>query len=384
MRDTVWLIRRTTLAMLRSYKSLLLYLLTPVIGIGLAFLIYSGQGDVSVRIGIVNQDGEQLVASDVVRFLDGINNVEWSPVQEEEARELVLAGELDAAAILPSGFSAGVEAGKGESLIELVALEGSMAVSYIRAYLDPYIGNLTAIGRMAQSGGGESFDSVYAKYKAAEFGLLTEEVADTSAQQDMANRAIGYLIIFMMFSAVNLSAFMIKEKEDRTYFRVLASPVSAKAYVMSNVAVNMLVLLVQMAIMLVVMIAGFGIEPGLPLWQLVIALLMFAWVAVALSLVIVAFSSNSMMASAMQNSLIITSCLLAGCMFPIDAMPQAMRAIADFLPQRWLLDTISKLQQGAAATDLTMNVLTLLAFAAMFSLLAIYKFGRNKDARTYI
>jgi len=383
MRDTIWLIQRTTLAMLRSYKSLLLYLLTPVIGIGLAFLIYSGQGDVSVRIGIVNQDGEQAVASDVVHFLDSIRNVEWSDVQEEEARELVLAGELDAAAILPSGFSAWVKGGKEEFPIELVALEGSMAASYIRSYLDPYIGNLMAIGRTAQSGG-ESFDTVYANYKAAEFGLLTEDVADTSAQRDMANRAIGYLIIFMMFSAVNLSAFMIKEKENRTYFRVLASPVSAKAYVTSNVAVNMLVLLVQMAIMLVVMIAGFGIKPGLPLWQLVAVLLIFAWVAVALSLVIVAFASNSMAASAMQNSLIITSCLLAGCMFPIDGMPQAMRTIADFLPQRWLLDTISKLQQGAAAADLTMNVLTLLAFAAMFSMLAIYKFGRNRDARTYV
>ncbi|MFF2890820.1 ABC transporter permease [Paenibacillus sp. NPDC057967] len=383
MRDTIWLIRRTALTMLRSYKSLLLYLLTPVLGIGLAFLIYSGPGDVSVRIGVVNQDGEQVVASDVVHFLDGISQVEWSDVQEEEARELVLAGELDAAVILPSGFSAGVKTGKAESPIELIALEGSAAASYIRSYLDSYMGNLTTIGMMAQSGG-DSFDTVYVKYKAAEFGLLSEEVTDTSAQRDMANRAIGYLIIFMMFSAVHLSAFMIKEKENRTYFRVLASPVSAKAYVTSNVAVNMLVLLVQMAIMLVVMIVGFGIEPGLPIWQLVVVLLMFAWVAVALSLVIVAFANNSMSASAMQNSLIITSCLLAGCMFPIDAMPQAMRVIADFLPQRWLLDTISKLQQGAALADLSMNLLTLLAFAAMFSLLAIYKFGHNKHARTYV
>ncbi|RJE86170.1 ABC transporter permease [Paenibacillus sp. 1011MAR3C5] len=383
MRDTIWLIRRTALAMLRSYKSLLLYLLTPIIGIGLAFLIYSGSGDVSVRIGVVNQDGEQPIAADVIDFLDGISHVERSDVQEEEARALVLAGELDAAAILPSGFSAGVKAGKAESPIELVALEGSMAASYMRSYLDPYIGNLTAIGMRTQNGG-ESFDTVYAKYKAAEFQLQSEEVADISAQRDMTNRAIGYLIIFMMFSAVNLSAFMIKEKENRTYFRVLASPVSAKAYVASNVAVNMLVLLVQMAIMLVVMIAGFGIEPGLPLWQLVAVLLLFAWVAVALSLVIIAFASNSMAASAMQNTLIITTCLLAGCMFPIDAMPQAMRMIADFLPQRWLLDTISKLQQGTAIADLSMNLLTLLAFAVTFSLLAIYKFGHNKHARTYV
>lgn len=383
MKDTMWLVTRTAITMLRGYKSLLLYLLTPVIGIGLAFLIYGGSGDAPLRIGVVNLDGEQVITKDVIGFLEGIEHVELSMVREDEARAFIISGQLEAAVVLPSGFAAGVMDGNTKASAEMISLQGSTTASFIRSYLDLYIGNLSALGAAAQSGGPE-YDTIYANYKAANFRLLAEEVADSSAERDMTNRAIGYLIIFMMFSAVNLSSFMIKEKENRTYYRVLASPVSAKAYVASNVAMNMLVLLVQIAVMLAVMVLGFGIDLGLPLWQLVIALLFFAWVAVAFSLVIVAFASSSMAASAVQNTLIITTCLLAGCMFPIDAMPRAMRAIADFLPQRWLLDTIGKLQQEAAAADLTMNVLTLLAFAAMFTLLAIYKFGRNKDSRTFV
>ncbi len=57
------------------------------------------------------------------------------------------------------------------------------------------------------------------------------------------------------------------------------------------------------------------------------------------------FFKNSSSANAMQNMVIVPTCLLAGCYFPYDIMPSAVQKVANFLPQRWLLDTVSKLQQ---------------------------------------
>jgi ABC-2 type transport system permease protein len=56
-----------------------------------------------------------------------------------------------------------------------------------------------------------------------------------------------------MFSAVNMSEMILKEKENRTFLRLLSSPVSAKMYVLSNVAVNIVIMLVQIIVTLVVM-----------------------------------------------------------------------------------------------------------------------------------
>ena len=83
----------------------------------------------------------------------------------------------------------------------------------------------------------------------------------------------------------------------------------------------------------------------------------------------------------MQNLVIVPTCLLAGCYFPYDIMPNAVQKVANFLPQRWLLDTIAKLQQGIPFSELYLNILILFAFAIAFFLIAIYKFGRNNDEK---
>jgi ABC-2 type transport system permease protein len=53
----------------------------------------------------------------------------------------------------------------------------------------------------------------------------------------------------------------------------------------------------------------------------------------------------------------------------------------DFLPQRWTLDTISKLQQGSHFGSLYLNYMILIAFAGAFFLIAIYKFGKNNSVQ---
>ncbi|MBO1578575.1 ABC transporter permease [Bacillus sp. XF8] len=68
-------------------------------------------------------------------------------------------------------------------------------------------------------------------------------------------------------------------------------------------------------------------------------------------------------------------------MLKVQLLPASAQKIAGFLPQRWLLDTVAKLQQGMQFTDLYLNILILFIFAIAFFLIAIYKFDRNNDAR---
>ncbi|MEH7745595.1 ABC transporter permease, partial [Neobacillus drentensis] len=58
--------------------------------------------------------------------------------------------------------------------------------------------------------------------------------------------------------------------------------------------------------------------------------------------------------------------------------------IADFLPQRWTLDTLTKLQEGNAMSGLYMNFIILFAFAAAFFLIAIYRFSRNHTTQNFV
>ncbi|UVI29082.1 ABC transporter permease [Paenibacillus spongiae] len=382
MSDTLWLIRKTMITTFKNYKNLLLYIGMPILGILLASLIHGGSGETALNIGIVNHDKGQAVTEDTVQFILQLEHVQAEEIKESEARDLIVSGELDAVLMFPGGFAESLKNGAPGS-VQIVSIKGTQVTGYVSSYLNAYINNIAAIGRTVQ-GDTASFDTIYKGYRQSDFELSAAKVEDRSANYGMTKQTIGYLLIFMLFSAVNLSGIIIKEKENRTYYRLLASPISPRTYVASNVIVNLFMMMIQIAVTLIVMIRFFHIDPGIPFWQMFLLLLLFAMVAIGLSLVIVAFADNSMTANALQSMLIMPTCLLAGCLFPIEVMPASIQRIADFLPQRWLLDTFGKLQQGSSLESLLLNLGILLAFAAVLSLIAIYRFGRNKEMRSYI
>ncbi|MBW7459119.1 ABC transporter permease, partial [Paenibacillus sepulcri] len=284
--------------------------------------------------------------------------------------------------VIGAGFSKSVLEGK-PGHIGIQSLKGAQVTAYMKSMLAGYIDNISAIGKIS-AGDTAKFEQLYDSYRGTDFKLSAQSVNDTSSTKDMSYQSIGYLIMFMMMSAVNLSELILKNRENRTYFRILSSPVDARTYVMSNVFVNLCIMMAQIVVALFFMFVIFGLEPGIPAVEMLGIMSLFALVSVSLSLVVVAFSKNTAMAGAMQNLIVTPTCLLSGCFFPISIMPEAIRRIADFLPQNWVLQSISKLQSGGALSGIWFNLAVLLAFAVVFFLIATYKFGRNNDTRNFV
>ncbi|TCW49054.1 ABC-2 type transport system permease protein [Bacillus thuringiensis] len=381
MKDILWLIRKTLAALFKNKKGLLLIVSLPIIGTLISFSIYGNVGQGTLNIGVINKEN-QPIANDTVKFLEGLNHVNVSKIKESEVEDKLISKKLDGVITLQSSFSESVREGK-PSHIEVSSIKGDQVTVFIKSYLYNYVDNIAAISKVA--GADQStFNSMYAGYQKSSFKVKAETLEDTSKNKDMTNQTIGYLIMFMLFSAANLSGIILKEKENRTYFRLLSTLIDGKKFILSNVAVNMIILTVQIVIAVLFMKYVFHTNINMPFTVMIGVLMIFALIAIGLSLVIVSFSKSSTASNAMQNIVIVPTCLLAGCYFPYDIMPKAVQKVADFLPQRWLLDTISKLQQGIPFSELYLNILILFAFAIAFFLIAIYKFGRNNDARNFV
>lgn len=381
MKDILWLIQKTLSVLLKNKKSLLIIISLPIIGTLISFSIYGNVGQGTLNIGIVNKQNEP-IANDTINFLEGLNHVNVSKVKESEVEDKLTSKKLDGVITLDSGFSTSVREGKPNH-IEIASIKGDQVTVFIKSYLYNYIDNIAAISKVAGTDQ-STFNSMYAGYQKSSFKVKSETLEDTSKNKDMTNQTMGYLIMFMLFSAVNLSGFILKEKENRTYFRLLSTPIDGKKFILSNVAVNMMILILQIVIAVLFMTNVFHTNINMPFIVMIGVLMIFALIAVGLSLVIVSFSKSSAASNAMQNIVIVPTCLLAGCYFPYDIMPKAVQKVANFLPQRWLLDTIAKLQQGIPFSELYVNILILFAFAIAFFLIAIYKFGRNNDARNFV
>ncbi|WP_127495618.1 ABC transporter permease [Paenibacillus glycanilyticus] len=382
MNNILWIVRKQLLSTFRKRSSWIVYFGLPVAAILLSMLIYGSSSGGTLKVGILNQEGDKTLTQDAIHFVEGLNNVKITMVDQASMNKDIASGKLDSGLIFEEGFAGSVRNGQPAHL-RIVSAKGAEVTSYVKALLEGYVGNVASIGQSTKNDA-DAFDAIYADYKKSSFKFESESLEDTAKYKDMTYQTIGFLLMFLLFSAVNMSNLILKERENRTFLRLLSSPLSARGFVLGNVLVTFIIQVLQIVVTLLVLKYAIGIDSGMPFGEMLGILLLFSLVAIALALLLTAFSKNSKGASALQTLIITPTCLLAGCFFPSEIMPDTVQKISSFLPQHWLLDTITKLQDGQAIGSLALNLFILLAFAVVFTLIAIYRFNRNNDVKQFI
>ncbi len=381
MKDILWLVGNTLSVTFRKKKNIIMYLFMPLIGIFIALVAYGGDTKTNLHVGVVNHD-QQVISQDTVKFLQGLKNVKVSKINESQIQDKITSGTLDTVITLDEGYSESVLKGAPQH-IEITSIKGAAITGYVKSYLYQYIDNISTISQIAD-GNQQAFDKMYKDFQTSTFKVTTQVVTDTSKGKGMTYTTVGFLIMIMLMSAGNMSEIILTEKENRTYFRLLSTPISARKYILSNVIVNMIVMTIQVIITLTVLTTVFNIDIQIPLIEAALVLFTFALVAVGLALVIVSFSNSRSAANALQNLIVLPTVMLSGCFWPLEVMPDSLQKIANFLPQRWTLSTITALQEGNTLGSLYLNFMILLGFALAFFLIAIYKFGRNNNTKSFV
>ncbi len=293
-RDIWFLATRTLLMTFRKRSTLILYFGLPIAGIVATFLLYGSVGTTELRVGVVNEDSGQRIAEDTVGFVKNLDHVSIVHVSRNELKEQLAANKLDSGLIIDSGFSESVLSGSPDH-IAIESVKGAQVTGYMKSMLRGYIDNVAAMGKIA-GGDGTTFQQIYDQYRSSAFKLTSESVNDTSLAKQMSYQSIGFLLLFMLNSAASLAELMLKHRENRTYYRILSSPINAKTYVLANIAVNAVVMLAQIVIALFFMKVVFHMDPGISVFEMFALLAIFAVVSISLSLVIIAFSKSSGMA----------------------------------------------------------------------------------------
>ncbi|MFB7303056.1 ABC transporter permease [Heyndrickxia sporothermodurans] len=381
MKDILWLVQNTLSMTFKQKKNIIMYLLMPLIGIFISLIAYGSDQKMILHVGVVNHDKSQITA-DTIKFLEDLDNVKITKIEESNVQEKITSGSLDTVITFDQGYSESVLHGEPNH-IQLTSIKGAEITGFIKSYLYQYIDNISTFGKVA-NGNQQTFDSMYKNFQKTNYKLITKSLTDTSKNNEMTHQTIGFLIMIMLLSAGNMSEIILSEKENRTYFRLLSTPINARTYILSNMIVNMIVMIVQVLITLTVMTTIFHINLNIPFWEALAVMFLFALIAIGISLLTTSFANNRSAAGALQNLIVMPTVMLSGCFWPVEVMPSSIQKVANFLPQRWTLDTLTKLQDGNTLGSLYLNIMILLAFAAAFFLIAIYKFSRNQDTRNFV
>jgi ABC-2 type transport system permease protein len=233
-------------------------------------------------------------------------------------------GELSAVIIVPTGY--------GES----VAATGAPAT--VTVFTDP--SQSAADGATKQLVG-----YVLAQVNQAASGQPPAVAPDFRSVQTNDLSFISYLVPSILgMSIMQLGVFsavpLVADREKLIFKRLHATPLRRWQLVGSNVLMRLIIAVIQTVMIVGVGSAVFGVQVS-GNWLLIGALVLLGSLTfIALGYVIGSFASTEESANGMTSVVQFPLMFLSGTFFPIEAMPDALRAVARAMPLTYLGDAL--------------------------------------------
>jgi ABC-2 type transport system permease protein len=365
----------------RKKSNIIAFLILPVALVVISMLLFGSASSAATRVGVSNMDNGKL-SEEMVKSFEAAEKFNIIAVGEDAVKDMVAEGKVDCVLVIPPGFTEAVYKGNKVEL-KLISVRGEDVTAWIENYSNLYMVNLLDIAK-ASAGSKENFHEIYEGFKLGSLKVEIEKLEDITNSKGITSQAVGFLIMFMMIAATITSTLILKEKKNRTYFRILSAPVNAKTYMLGNVAANMVIVAIQSVLVIAGITKLVGINTFIPNWQLFIILICFGLVSIGFGLLIVAFSETTVQAGNLSTLIITPTCMIGGCFWPVEFMPQTLQNLSYFMPQRWVIQAISRLQTGGSFNDILTNLGVVIAFAAAFFIIAAYRFRNLDNVKNFI
>ena len=380
MGNSLLIAKNVLRSVLKKKSSFIIYLIIPVLCILLSLALYSSSGNGSSVVGIEDND-RSTISEDMIKTMSSNDKFKIRSIDEKDIKSSIVSQKVDCVLVVPKGFEDSIRSGNAEKL-KLISIKGESVTSWIKNYTNYYIRNLVDISK-ASEGNAQMFNKIYDGQKNGEASVSSSSVKDKYSGKATTQQGIGLFILFILVGSSTTANFILKEKENRTYFRIFCAPVNSSIYIIGNIIANIAIICVQVIAIILVQRHILNIDTNIPDIELFTILMDFGLASVAFGMLIVAFSKTRYQASSLSTLLITPTCMLSGCFWPGELMPDMMQKISKFFPQAWVIDAISKGQNGGGFSKIAFDLAIIFAFAFVFFLVGVYKLRINDDVSNF-
>lgn len=386
-----------------------------VMTVALQGVFDSGGSNNPVSLLVVNEDAGELSRNVIadLREIDGIRLVEdqdGQALDRAAAEGLITSGRYSIALVFPAEFSNRIRAAAtdpqtggttvtfvsdpavGQQLLTpvqgmvqgFVEREASMAQAdaRINAGLARAAAQVPAqqAGLVQELGAQLATDLDTAQNDTSGAGVAFQVVAPaeyhavkmpSSAEQNVP----GYTIYGVFFIISAIASGLFREKDDGTFRRLQAAPVSRGVLLAGKLLPYYIINLIQVALMFAIGVFVFHIGLGRDPLALILVTLVTALAATGLGLLIATLGKTLAQVSSLGTILAIVLSVVGGMMVPVYVMPRFMQSVAYATPHAWALSGyLDIMVRGLGVSAVLPAVGALLAFAAVFWILGIWRF----------
>lgn len=369
--------------------------------VGLAFIFSLALGGIadgdamSVSYGVVDDDGGAMSEAFVGRVLGPL--VEDGLVDElvrfetaAQAEEAVGTGALDAAFIIPAGFTEGAFGAGGVSMEVIGYADSPIGTQVARAIAGGMAGEINgiriAVGTVCALSGRDIADCAgddlgrAAQSMPPPLALASVDAADKQLDAGTfysAGMAIMFLFLTVQFGVLGL----LEEKSNGTMARLLAAPIGRWSIVFGKAITSFALGIASMTAIVVAttLIPSLSADWGDPL---AVAILVLAGVLAAMGvmMMVAAFARTPEQAQNLQAIVAFLLAMLGGTFFPIGNAGGILGMLSKVTPHFWFLRGLGDAAGGSGLGGVMASVWPILLFAGVTAFLASFRLGRVVEA----
>ena len=347
--------RKELIHIVRDLRSLVVLFLIPVVQLFL--LAYAANSDVEhLRIAVVDADRTPQSRELVEAYhVSGYFDVVAFAGSEEELARMVDRGETWAGLIIPSGYGADVSAGRTAGAAFVI--DGS----------DPVVAQtvFAASQSVGQAHGVEIIER--------RLGISTDEMSALQVHPRVwynpNMRSINFMVpgliatIVFILTMIMTGLAIVQEREWGTIEQLMVTPIRPIELVTGKIAPYVVISFIEILEVLLFGVFWFHVpvRGSVPLLLALSAL--FLMTSLGLGIFISSVANSFQQAMFVVAFIMLPSLFLSGFIYPLDAMPRALRLISYLNPLRYMLVIIRGIVlKGVGMRALVNEVVALIVF----------------------
>jgi len=362
--------------------------------------------DTRVALAVVNLDSGEAAQ----KLLDGINNAGGVSVElyaEDEAMSLLEEKEIPRVLIIPSDFTAGMDA-HHQVTVQLINhpdadMEQTEAVSLVidgvtqdMALESQIVASLEQMGEM-QANAPEEFQVFTTERNITQAQSQFENSQNQSLvsvdqkipgqtekrKEDLREHSAvpGIAVMFVFLTAQSAAHMVFDEKKVGAFRRLLAAPVSKADILIGKMIPNIIIGLIQIAVIFAFGVLGMkllGFRPmslGNDPLALVIVAFLVALCSSSLGVVIAALARTENQIGGLSTLLLWVLAILGGSIIPLFYLESFLGPIPKLIPHYWANRAFSDITvRGLGIGDITLEMGVILLFCAIFFAIGLWRF----------
>ncbi|HEY32568.1 MAG TPA: ABC transporter permease [Dehalococcoidia bacterium] len=207
-------------------------------------------------------------------------------------------------------------------------------------------------------------------------GYTSDNTAGEVEAEQPSNYTIsGYLVMFVFFAAALSAQAIVRERQNHTLERLLASSVRRSTLIGGIFTGTAAKGLIQIIIFWTVGILVFNVDLGLAPAAVIILSFLMVIVSAAFGVMLATLVKTDRGADSLATLAALIMAPLGGCWWPLFIAPQWMQSLAKVTPHGWANEGFNKLMLfGADFADVAPAMLALVVFTIIFGSIAIWRF----------